>query len=368
MAKTKNRNKIPLHVSIRLRYLYQDKGIVGKELLNMYPMYSKSSIYRHATREVDFNVAHDKRKNNKGRPSKLTDRDKRAILRQVPILRETVGSFTTKRLRVTAGIGNQVCDKTIRRVLRSAGYGFYHSRKKGLLKKKDLKDRLQFARKVKRLLSKKFWTEGISFYLDAAGFLHKYNPFDEAQSTKTMAWRRRDEGLDPHYTAKGSHVGSGGRVAHFMVAIGYGKGVILAEKYYGNINGQMFAEFVKDHFPETVQNSSNPRGKLFLQDGDPSQNSRLASDAMTTVGAKKFSIPARSPDMNPIENVFNFVKLQLHSQALGRQLTKENFEEFSNRVKETLKSVSVDYINKTIESMDPRMSLVIKAKGKRIKY
>ena len=43
------RKQIPLEVSIHIRYLYQDKGLRGKELLKKYPMCSKASIYRHAT-------------------------------------------------------------------------------------------------------------------------------------------------------------------------------------------------------------------------------------------------------------------------------------------------------------------------------
>ena len=34
-----------------------------------------------------------------------------------------------------------------------------------------------------------------------------------------MVWRLKKEGLHPHYTAKGYHVGLRGRVAHFNVAI-----------------------------------------------------------------------------------------------------------------------------------------------------
>ena len=173
-------------------------------------MYSKATIYRHAKKTIGASVVFDKRTKNKGRPRKLTDRDRRSLLRQVPLLREAVGSFTTKRLRVAAGIDVNVCDETVRRVLRQAGYRYYHSRKKGLLTKMDLQLRLKLARKVRRLLPQNFWQDGIGFYLDGAGFQHKYNPFDEARSTSAMAWRRRDEGLEPNCTAKGSHVGSGG--------------------------------------------------------------------------------------------------------------------------------------------------------------
>ena len=212
------------------------------------------------------------------------------------------------------------------------------------------------------------WKDGIAFYLDGVGFQHKYNPYDEAQSTKTMAWRKRDEGLKPNCTTKGSHVRSREKVAHFMVVIAYMKAVILCGQYERRINGKKIANFVREHFEKIFERSANPTGKLFLQDGDPSQNSEKAKAALDTVGARLFSIPPRSPEMNPIENVFNYTKDKLRQQALEQNITFENIEEFSARVKHTLENMPIWYINKTISSMDNRISMVIKAGGKRIRY
>lgn len=364
--KNDKKHRIPVDVSIHLRYLMQDLGIRGKELLKRYPMYSKASIYRHASKPIG-QKSEDRRRFNPGRPKKLSDRDRRSILRNIPKLRNTNGSFTVKKLTFAAGIEN-VSQQTVRRALHKEGYRYLHSRKKGLLTQKDLNRRLKFARKAIKRLPENFWRHGIGFYFDGAGFAHKYNPHDEAKSTKTMAWRRPDEGLQPGCTARGSHVGSGGRVAHFFVAIAYNKGVILNEQYHGRVNGAMFAEFVTDNFREAFRQGSNPRGKLFLQDGDPSQNSRAAKKVIDRLGGRVFNIPPRSPDMNPIENVFNVVKEELHKQALTRRITFEDFATFSDRVQETLANVSIDYINKTIDSMNRRMRLIVQRKGRRIKY
>ena len=46
-----------------------------------------------------------------------------------------------------------------------------------------------------------------------------------------MAWRRPDQGLNFRFTAKRSHEGTGGNVAHFMNAIACGKVVVTAEQY-----------------------------------------------------------------------------------------------------------------------------------------
>ena len=83
-------------------------------------------------------------------------------------------------MRISTGFKKNVSDETVRRVLRGASYQFLHSRKKDLSKKDDLKKRLKFARKVTKMLTDKFWEEGISFYIDAAEFQHKYNPHDKA--------------------------------------------------------------------------------------------------------------------------------------------------------------------------------------------
>ena len=167
-----------------------------------------------------------------------------------------------------------------------------------------------------------------------------------------MAWRLKNEAVYPHCTAKGSHVGSGGRVGHFIVATSHQKGDVLCEQCEGKINRDMFSDFIKAHFQETFTRCRILKGKRFLQDGCPAQSRKKARQALDTVGAIKFGIPPLSPDFNPIENVFNFVKN----------------EQFSARVKHTLKNTPPKYIDKTIESMSKKMLTVIKSKEQRIKY
>ena len=255
----------------------------------------------------------------------------------------------------------------LRHTLKKFGYGYYHSRKKGLLKIKDVKARRKFATCIKKSLKEKIWTEDIAFYFDGASFQHKDNPFGEAKSTRTIAWRKKSEGLDLNCTVKGSDVGSEGRVVHFLLAIAFNRGVILCEQYHGHINGELFAQFILEYFSDTFEKSTNLEQKLFLQNGDTSQNSKKATVALDSIGAETLSIPPRSPDMNPIENTFNLTKEMLYTDALNKNITKENFEEYSKFVKDTLHSIPLETINKTIGSMPSRMGMAVKGKGKRIR-
>ena len=243
-----------------------------------------------------------------------------------------------------------------------------NKRRKGILTENDTKLRLQFAKRAKKMLSDDIWCKKISFYLDGAGFIHKVNPCENARRRSGKTWRKKNEGLSLHCTSAGSREGDGGRVAKFMVSIAYGRGVTMCELFEKRLCGKSFSEFVKEYFPPCFQESPNPEGKLFLQDGDPSQKSALAMDALAEIGGRKFAIPPRSPDMNPIENVFHLTKRRLRKEAVLEGITHEQYNKSVCRVKRTLKSTSIDLIDNIIGSMNKRMDMVIKAKGQRIKY
>ena len=74
---------------------------------------------------------------------------------------------------------------------------------------------------------------------------------------------------------------------------------------------------------------SQKASKLFIQDGAPSQNSALARAALKRVGAKLLAIPPCSPDLNPIENIFNIVKRILDADAMKKNISYEMYKQFS---------------------------------------
>lgn len=131
---------------------------------------------------------------DKTRARKLTVREERNLVRELQKLRATVGAFPSARLRTAAGI-SRTFGLDHSKTLKRHGYSYLHSRKKGLLTARDLWRQYQFACKTKRLLPSNFWESGVSFYFDATSFVHKINSFDQAQATKTMAWRKKVRAL-----------------------------------------------------------------------------------------------------------------------------------------------------------------------------
>ena len=114
--------RVSLEVSIHWRYLHQDGRKTWLEISKMqsYGKYSKPTISGHMVKNIGVLVL-DKRKQNQGRPTKLSDRQKRNILRQAKVLLEEVGNFSVKRVMVRADIPPSISTATVHRVMRKAG-------------------------------------------------------------------------------------------------------------------------------------------------------------------------------------------------------------------------------------------------------
>ena len=86
----------------------------------------------------------------------------------------------------------------------------------------------------------------------------------------------------------------------------------------------MFADFKHKYFEEAFEKYNSPKDKLFLHDGDPSQNNRKANNAMYKVGVKNSVYQHGVLTMNSIENVFNYVRTKLHEEFFNGNITFEN--------------------------------------------
>ena len=173
--------------------------------------------------------------------------------------------------------------RTIRRALNRNGFAYRQAQRKGILSKLDTTLRLNFARKVIRNYDENLWTEGISFYLDGKSFVHKTNLLDQARAPSARVWQKKNEGLRCNCTRRGNKAGVGSRTAHFFVSISYGKGVIACDPYE-KLDRETYARYVDNRFPELFRRSCAPEGNIFLQDGDPSQNSAIAHQIMSDRG------------------------------------------------------------------------------------
>ena len=343
-----------------VRFLREESGLSVADISKRCNV-SRASVYR-CLQVQKFR----RKKTSPGRPRIISVREERIIERNIQRLRQMEGIFSCHRIRAESGL-HDVTLHTMNRTLKRMGYHFMEARKKGILSEKDRMERMKFARAGKKEYDAGFFKHQICFYLDGVSFWYKRNPMDDARAPQGKIWRRRNEGLHPYCTAKGSHTRSGGKVVKMLVAVSYSRGVIFLEQYE-TLDGAYYANFIRRNFRKMFRKSGKRHSRLFLQDNCPILNCAKARNALNFAGAKLFEIPKRSADLNPIENVFNLVKRELKKQARTRNITCETFEQFSERVKSTLYAVSSNVIDKIISSMYKRLDLISKTKGNRTKY
>ena len=221
--------------------------------------------------------------------------------------------------------------RTVNRLLNENGYRYLQARKKGLLSEKDRRTRLKFAKNTYKCHGSNFWTEKVAVYVDGVSFAYKRNPKSQAQAPAGKVWRRSNEGLTSGCTAKGSKCGTGGKYVRLIVAISYAKGVVACVPYE-KMGGKYFASFLRAHFEDMIF-ASKKNSRIWIQDRDPCQNSAPARQAMEELDANLFPIPPRSPDINPIENIFHMVRKTLTQDAMEQNITQEVYKNFQNALR-----------------------------------
>ena len=227
-----------------------------------------------------------KRKTNTGRPKKLSVRDRWLLKRSIDQLRQVNANFTMKELIRFSGLPcTGASYSTFYREVKSMGFKFLNARKKGELNQSDCKKRCHFAKKCQKILKIKpnLFHSNISFYLDGVSFVFKRKPMPDAAVPKGKIWWKRSEGL--RLTSKGCKDLPGGKRLHFLVAIAFNRGVVLAQEYE-HMSGEYFSDFVKKNLSKLFTGETEQ--KWFVMDNDPSQRSKAAMKAINETGATLF--------------------------------------------------------------------------------
>ena len=120
-------------MTLSIAALYQKAGVSRKIVFPMFKQYSPATIFRHAIKPIGLKTTFDAPWNNEGHPKILSIQDRRAILRAIPKLQKSSGSFTSPYVGPATGVEVKVSNVTVQRVLNEAGYHYFQSCKKRLL-------------------------------------------------------------------------------------------------------------------------------------------------------------------------------------------------------------------------------------------
>jgi transposase len=126
------------------------------------------------------------------------------------------------------------------------------------------------------------------------------------------------------------------------------------------MNGERYKEVLENHLLPFMEIH---RASHFLQDGAPCHTSKKVKDFLKEKDVVVMDWPGNSPDLNPIENVWNNMKNKLRKKAITSVPVLQQ-EIMKLWVLETTQ----EYLKKLSDSMPKRLQLVIKHKGEMTKY
>lgn len=287
-----------------------------------------------------------------GRPSKLTPVEKRRILHYVCTGQAKTTSEASDLLKQDTG--KTVSRWTVKRAMNNQNYSAEIKKKKPLLSDRNIAKRKQFV-KAYNTWSNDDWKKVI--WSDES----KINRYQTDGIEWT--WKKQGTPKEPKdYIQTIKH--GGGNIKIWGCFSAHGVGPI--HKIDGNMNKEMYLNILKTHLTETVDFMPySNKEVVFQQDNDPKHTAKIVK---SWINDQEFSVLdwcAQSPDLNPIENLWSYLK-----QALKRNYDSPapNLKVLWERVQFTWYNIPNEYCERLVASMPRRLTAVAKAKGRWTKY
>ena len=132
----------------------------------------------------------------------------------------------------------------------------------------------------------------------------------------------------------------------------------------GTMNQMKYVEMREGRLLRQVTKWFPDKNFIFQQDGAPCHTGKMSMKWFKTKKIRVLKWPGNSPDMNPIENVWEVLKNEIHSQPI----TTKN-ELIDQLIKVWFHSKQITNLcKKLIESMPNRIKALKDAKGGQTKY
>jgi len=286
-----------------------------------------------------------------GRPSILKTRHQRLILRKITSGQLNTAVDIQHYLQEAENIN--IHADTIRNCLKEAGLKSFPKVKKPLLTKRHIQQRLDFAHKYQ------YWTVDDwkrVIWSDET----KINRL--GSDGRKWGWKKPGTPLQQHHIQPTVKHGGG----HLMVwgcMTAHGVGNLV--RIDSTLNAELYCGILDEHLASSVEYYGDSLANfIFQQDNDPKHTSKLAQQWFADHEIEVLYWPAQSPDLNPIEHLWVYLKRRLSNY----EFMPTSMHELWIRLEQEWNAIPASVCIDLIESMPRRIAAVLKAKGRYTKY
>ena len=288
-----------------------------------------------------------KNKPRTGRPRTLTEADRRFVAREV---KKNPRCSAPKIAAELGRRGTSVCDSTVRNTLREMDFHGRRPRKKFYVSKVNRLKRLGFAKEHRHtgleVFDKTVWTDE-----------SKYDIF--GSDGNVQVWRQPNTELQPRNLIPTVKHGGGSVMVWGCMS---SKGVGNLHFIEGKMDHYMYIDILKKNLRASVEKMGLRNDYLFQQDNDPKHKAKNTQLWLLYNTPKRLETPPQSPDLNPIEHLWQYLETQIRKRHIS------NKRDLQNALKEEWENIPPSYCADLVKSMPSRIQAVIAAKGNPTKY
>ncbi|KAG2461859.1 TC1A transposase, partial [Polypterus senegalus] len=282
-----------------------------------------------------------------GQPSKLSDRGRRALVREV-----TKNPMVTlsELQRSSVERGEPSKKTTISAAIHQSGLYGRVARRKPLLSKRHMAARLDFAKRhlkdSQTMRNKILWSDETKIELFSV-------------NAKRHVWRKPGTAHHQVNTIPTVKHGGGSIMLYgCFSAAGTGRLVRIKE----NMTAAMYRDILDKNLLHSALDLRLGRRFIFQQDNNPKHTAKISKECLQDNSVNVLEWPSQSPDLNPIEHLWRDLKMAVHRRF------PSNLMELERCCKEEWAKLDKDRCAKLVASYSKRLEAVIAAKGALTKY
>jgi transposase len=283
---------------------------------------------------------------NGGRPSKLSPQTKRLCVRGITSGKHDTAASLARTLQENTNLS--ISERTVRRALQENGLAAKEKEKKPRLSAKNIKERLEFARRHKHWTiadwKRVIWSDET-----------KINRF--CSDGRSWCWVRDGEVRNQrHVKQTVKHGGGSLMIWGCMAADGPG----FMCKITGTMDQHLYLAILQGELLRTIDwYGIEPGGAIFQHDNDPKHKAKSVQSWLSEQPFSVLEWPPQSPDLNPIEHLWAIVKRRLAQYDNPPSGMVELWE----RIEEVWENIGAEECKSLVESMPKRIEAVLKARG-----
>ncbi|KAG2468811.1 TC1A transposase, partial [Polypterus senegalus] len=276
-----------------------------------------------------------------GWPSKLSDRGRRALVREVT-KNPMVTLSELQRSSVERGEPSRTT--TISAAIHQSGLYVRVARRKPLLTKRHMAARLEFAKRhlkdSRTMRNKNLWSDETKIELYGV-------------NARRHVWRK--PGTAHHQANTIPTVKHGGGC--FSAA---GTGRLVRIK--GKMTSAMYRDILDENLLQNALDLGLGQWFIFQKDNDPKHTAKISKEWLQDNSVNVLEWHSQSPDLNPIERLWRDLKMAVHRRFAS------NLMELERCCKEEWVKLAKDRCAKLVASYSKRLEAVNVAKGASTKY